>query len=115
MHAMNNRSYLLVTLACCALGSGAAAAVVVAGDMVTVQDGALVLQQLQDSCNSEQLLACHSSLQEPSAQVRAGRAGNAGSSAGVASCDASVSDCPVGYPWEAPTACSGSRGSSCGS
>jgi hypothetical protein len=45
--------------------------VAVAGDAVTVQDGGLVLQQLQESCESEQLLACHSSLQDPWAQVGA--------------------------------------------
>jgi hypothetical protein len=45
--------------------------VAVAGDAVTVQDGELVLLQLQASCESEQVLACHSSLQDPRAQVRA--------------------------------------------
>jgi hypothetical protein len=43
--------------------------VAVAGDIVTVQDGALLLQQLQHSCKSEQVLACHSNLQESWAQV----------------------------------------------
>jgi hypothetical protein len=45
--------------------------VAVAGDAVSVQDAELVLLQLRASCESEQLLACHSSLQDPRAQVRA--------------------------------------------
>jgi hypothetical protein len=45
--------------------------VAVAGDAVTVQDGQLVLQQLRMSCDSEQVLGCHSSSQDPRAQVRA--------------------------------------------
>jgi hypothetical protein len=46
--------------------------VAVAGDLVSVHDAGLVLQQLQGSCESGQLLACHSSLHSPWAQVRAG-------------------------------------------
>jgi hypothetical protein len=36
-----------------------------AGDLMTVQGPGLVLQQLQELCESEKLLAWHSSLRDP--------------------------------------------------
>lgn len=49
--------------------------VVRAGDQVILQDAAAVLRELQASCKSEQLLACHKTASDPEAQVRPGTLG----------------------------------------